>query len=81
MIGSRPTIAEGGDDFKMGAYPGATRTGAIAIDTQCEPGFRRRVDTPAHEYSAILANIGELVSVARHESGEQPAVVFGAALL
>ena len=57
--------------LKMDVNPGAARTGAIALDTPGEPGFLRRLDTPAQEYAAILANIGELVSVARHQSGEQ----------
>ncbi len=61
----------------MGIDLGGTKTEAIVLDARGQPIFRRRVDTPAQDYTAILRTIGELVATAQRETGEKFSIGVG----
>jgi len=63
--------------FRLGVDLGGTKTEVVVLDAHRQPVFRRRVDTPALDYAAILENIGELVAAAQHETGEDFSVGVG----
>ncbi|MGD8347744.1 MAG: ROK family protein [Gammaproteobacteria bacterium] len=63
--------------FRMGIDLGGTKTEVLVLDPAGEPVYRRRVDTPAHGYTQILAMVGELVADAEHETGHAVSVGIG----
>lgn len=63
--------------LRMGIDLGGTKTEVIVLDARDEPVFRRRTDTPAHEYASILQMIGELVAAARRATGDDFSIGLG----
>ena len=63
--------------YRMGIDLGGTKTEVLVLDAGGEPVYRRRVDTPAHSYTQILAMVGELVAGAESEIGQGVSVGIG----
>jgi len=63
--------------FRLGIDLGGTKTEAAVLDDKLQTVFRKRVDTPAQNYEAILVMIAELVHEASDTLGGRPTVGIG----
>jgi fructokinase len=63
--------------FRMGIDLGGTKIEALVLGAAGETLFRRRVETPAQDYSLILDCIAQLVSAAEDEAGQPVSVGIG----
>ena len=63
--------------FRSGIDLGGTKTEVVVLDPQLEPVYRKRVDTPADDYDAIVKMIVTLVLEAESQLGERTSVGIG----
>ncbi len=63
--------------YKMGIDLGGTKTETLVLGLDGEQVYRRRVDTPAHDYDEILQMIGGLVKQAESELDVEASVGIG----
>lgn len=61
--------------FRLGIDLGGTKTEVVVLDDQLHPVYRKRVDTPAENYDALLQSIVELVRQA--EAGLEGKATIG----
>lgn len=66
-----------GDHVRIGIDLGGTKTEIIALDAAGRELLRRRRDTPAQDYVAILELIDEMVRAAEQELGVRASVGIG----
>jgi fructokinase len=64
-------------DFKLGIDLGGTKTEVVLLDENLQQVFRKRADTPAHDYKAILDLISDLVGEARSAVSDRVSVGIG----
>ena len=63
--------------FRLGIDLGGSKTEVVVLDAGNQPLYRRRVVTPAHSYTAILAMIEQLVKVAEEELAVSASIGIG----
>ena len=63
--------------MRIGIDIGGTKTEVIALDDMGKCLLRRRVGTPANDYSAVLQTVADLVVSAEHELGSKCSVGVG----
>lgn len=63
--------------YKLGIDLGGSKTEVVVLDSDNKPLYRRRVVTPAHSYTAILAMIEQLVNAAEAELGVRASIGVG----
>ena len=63
--------------YRLGIDLGGTKTEVLVLTPEGEPAYRRRVATPAHSYSQILAMIADLVHQAEADIGQRASIGIG----